>query len=190
MNKYILASFNKNKLLEISSQLNHIELLSLRDVDYNQEIIESGITLQENALIKARTIYSKFHVACISDDTGLEVFTLDRAPGVFSARYAGPNCSSNDNILKLLNKMKGCHDRRARFRTVICLKSHLEEKFFEGCVNGVISNKKKGDQGFGYDPVFIPDGYDITFAQMSLKEKNKISHRSQAVKKLIQYLNL
>jgi len=190
MNKYILASSNQNKVLEINSQLKHVKVLSLRDINYNQEIIESGLTLEENASIKANTIYDLFSNSCISDDTGLEVFALDGEPGVFSARYAGTHCDANDNMEKLLKKLHGYNDRRARFRTVVCLKTHKEEKFFEGYVNGVIHSKKEGDQGFGYDPVFIPDGYNITFAQMSLQEKNKISHRAQAVRKLIQYLKI
>ena len=188
MNKYIIASSNQNKVLEITSQLKHVKILSLYDVNYDKEIIESGLTLEENASIKANTIYDYFNTSCISDDTGLEVFSLNGAPGVFSARYAGSHCNANDNMAKLLKKLHGVNDRRARFRTVICLKNHKEEKFFEGCINGIIHSKKEGSQGFGYDPVFIPNGYDVTFAQMSLKEKNKISHRAQAIKKLIKYL--
>jgi len=190
MNKYIFASSNKNKLLEISHKLVNIELISLTDLGYFDNIVESGCTLEENALIKAKTIYEQYNLPCISDDTGLEVYSLGNAPGVFSARYAGEDAKSEDNVKKLLQKMKHLEDRKARFRTVICLKSHLGEMFFEGIIEGAISCAVMGKNGFGYDPVFIPDGFCKTFAEMSLDEKNKISHRSQAIKKLAHYLNV
>ena len=190
MNKYIFASFNINKHLEIASQLNKIELISLQDVGYTTKIIESGITLDENAALKANVIYKNYNLPCISDDTGLEVYALDGNPGVFSARYAGDESNSCKNIQKLLINLKNIKDRRARFRTVICLKRRSEEKFFEGVVNGVITKEMLGKNGFGYDPIFKPDGYSQTFAEMSLQEKNKISHRSMAVQKLITYLNI
>ena len=190
MTKYIFASSNQDKLLELSSQLNNIELLSLSDLGYVDEIVESGKTLEENALIKAKTIYNQYHIPCISDDTGLEVYALDNAPGVFSARYAGKYAKSEDNIKKLLNDMRNISDRRARFRTAICFKSHAEEKFFEGIVEGTISERKCGSHGFGYDSVFIPNGFNKTFAQMLLSEKNTISHRSQAIIKLSTYLSI
>ena len=188
MNKYILASANKNKYIEIASRLTHIKLLSLVDVGHVDEIIESGMTLKENALIKAKTIYEKYHISSISDDTGLEVHALNGEPGVFSARYAGLPSNSTENIKKLLFNLNQVEDRRARFRTIICLKTKQEQVFFEGVVNGMITHQIMGDSGFGYDPIFIPDGYTQTFSQMSLEQKNKISHRSLAVEKLIQYL--
>jgi len=188
MNKYIFASANKNKILEISKELMNIKLLSLSDIGYFEEIVESGLTLKENALIKSQTIYDKYNIPTISDDTGLEVDALGGIPGVFSARYAGKEADANSNIRKLLKEMCGCKDRRARFRTIICLKNHKKEKFFEGLVEGCITNKAFGNNGFGYDPIFMPNGYKKTFAQLSLIEKNKISHRGKAINKLIEYL--
>jgi len=134
-------------------------------------------------------IYEKYDCPCISDDTGLEVYALSGEPGVFSARYAGENATTQDNIEKLLNNMKNKQDRRARFRTVICLKTDLEVKFFEGLVEGVITHQVIGENGFGYDPIFIPDGFNKTFAQMSIVEKNQISHRGRAIGKLAKYLS-
>ncbi|MAQ31511.1 MAG: non-canonical purine NTP pyrophosphatase, RdgB/HAM1 family [Flavobacteriales bacterium] len=189
MNKYIFASFNKHKLIEISNQISNIDIQSLYDLGYTDEIIEFGSNLQENALIKARVIYDRYSIPCISDDTGLEVHALDNAPGVYSARYAGKNATAEDNVEKLLIQMKNIKDRRARFRTVICLKNSQEEKFFEGVVEGVISDIAVGKSGFGYDPVFRPNGYSKTFSEMSLEEKNNISHRSRAVAKLVNYLS-
>ena len=189
MNKYILASANKNKYIEIASRLTHVKLLSLVDVGHVDEIIESGMTLKENALIKAKTIYEKYHISSISDDTGLEVYSLNGEPGVFSARYAGLPSNAAENIKKLLFNLNQVEDRRARFRTVICLKTSLSEVFFEGIVEGVITTKTMGQGGFGYDPIFLPNGYCQTFSQMTLDEKNKISHRGVAVGKLVTYLN-
>ena len=189
MNKYILASFNQNKLLEIQSKLTDIHLLSLSDIGYKEKIIESGTTLKENALIKALSIYKKYNIPCISDDTGLEVHALDGEPGVLSARYAGIDADAHKNINKLLLKLNGINDRQARFRTIICLKTSLDEVFFEGVVEGFITDHPIGNGGFGYDPIFIPKGFSCTFSQMSLHEKNKISHRGKALQKLITYLN-
>ena len=190
MNKYILASANKNKYIEIASRLTHVKLLSLVDVGHVDEIIESGMTLKENALIKAKTIYEKYHISSISDDTGLEVYALNGEPGVFSARYAGLPSNAAENIKKLLFNLNQVEDRRARFRTIICLQTNQQQVFFEGVVNGMITHEIMGDSGFGYDPIFIPDGYSRTFSQMTLQEKNKISHRSLAVDKLVHYLNM
>ena len=189
MNKYIFASFNKHKLIEISNQLSNVDIQSLYDLGYPHEIVEHGANLQENALIKAKVIYEKYNIPCISDDTGLEVLALDYAPGVYSARYAGKNATAEENINKLIRNMRGVEDRRARFRTIICLKNSQEEKFFEGVVEGVITNNAIGKSGFGYDPVFRPNGYSKTFSEMSLEEKNNISHRSRAVAKLVTYLS-
>ena len=189
MNKYIFASFNKNKLLEIDSKIRNIELISLTDMGYSDKIEETGLTLEDNALIKSRTIYKKYSIPCLSDDTGLEVYSLNGRPGVFSARYASEVPNARKNMKKLLKEMENIQDRRARFRTVICLKNHLEEKLFEGVVEGVIGNNIIGNKGFGYDPIFIPNGYRRTFAEISLESKNKISHRGFAIKKLAAYLN-
>ena len=189
MHKYIFASFNKNKHTELASCLNHINLISLSDLGHQQEIIESGLTLTDNALIKAQTIYNQYQIPSISDDTGLEIHALHGEPGVFSARYAGTQADAHTNIEKVLSKLSNVTDRRARFRTVICLKTKMEELFFEGVVNGVITHSTIGHNGFGYDPIFIPDGHHKTFSQMTIEEKNQISHRGQAIKKLIKYLS-
>ena len=190
MNKYIFASFNQNKFLEISKQLSSIELLNLLDLGYHDEIIESGLTLKDNALIKSKTIYDKYNIPCIADDTGLEVYGLHGKPGVFSARYAGEKANTHDNIKKLLFEMQGVTNRKARFKTVISLKHNTEELFFEGVVDGVITTELLGFEGFGYDPIFLPNGYQKTFGQMSLEEKNQISHRSRAIQKLVNYLRI
>ncbi|RPG58835.1 MAG: RdgB/HAM1 family non-canonical purine NTP pyrophosphatase [Flavobacteriales bacterium TMED191] len=188
MNKYILATSNNNKILEISSQLNTVNLLSLSDIGYFDEIDETGLSLEQNALIKSKTIYNKYNIDTISDDTGLEVDCLFGEPGVFSARYAGVHGDSKLNIEKLLKKMNKFSNRKAKFRTVICLKTKLKELFFEGICHGTISNKPLGLNGFGYDAVFIPNGQSKTFAQMNLVEKNKISHRFKAVQLLVNYI--
>ena len=188
MNKYILASSNKNKIIEITSQVQTVNLLSLSDIGYFDEINETGLTLKENALLKAQTIYQIYQIDTIADDTGLEVDCLSGEPGVFSARYAGPHGDAQLNIKKLLNKMGNNRNRKAQFRTVICLQTIAQELFFEGVCDGHISHKPMGVNGFGYDSVFIPIGYKKTFAQMSLLEKNKISHRFKAVSQLINYL--
>tara|TARA_B100001250_G_C19769738_1_gene776519 strand:- start:1160 stop:1732 length:573 start_codon:yes stop_codon:yes gene_type:complete len=189
MNKYIFASSNKNKILELSHRLPTIDIVSLEDIGYTQEIIETGLTIEENAIIKARTIYNIYREPCISDDTALEVDALQGRPGVFSARYGGVNSNAKNNIKKLIQDMHDVNNRRASFRTIICLIQNNQEKLFEGVVNGVITTKVYGDKGFGYDPVFIPDGYQKTFAQISLTEKNQISHRAQAINKLVKYLS-
>jgi len=189
MSKYILASSNQHKYIEIASKLNNINVLSLVDVGHVDEIIESGLTLRDNAFIKAKTIYEKYNISSIADDTGLEVYALNGQPGVFSARYAGEPSNANQNIKKLLLNLSQVKDRRARFRTVICLKTSFSELFFEGVVEGVITTKTMGEGGFGYDPIFLPNGYFQTFSQMTLEEKNKISHRGIAVDKLVTYLN-
>ena len=190
MNKYIFASSNRNKIVELSNKLPDIELLGLADLGYCHEIIESGKTLESNAFIKAQAIYDHYNIPCISDDTGLEVYALDNRPGVYSARYAGIHATSEENIQKLLNEMRDFSDRRARFRTVLCFKSDSKLDFFEGIIEGSISFKKFGINGFGYDPIFIPHGFNKTFAQMTLQEKNSISHRGQAIMKLATYLNI
>jgi XTP/dITP diphosphohydrolase len=190
MNKYIFASSNNNKILELSNRVPTLDIVSLVDIGYREEIVESGLTLEDNARIKARTIYDKYRISCISDDTGLEVDYLQGQPGVLSARYAGEPSDSKNNIIKLLKAMEGVQNRRARFRTIICLIDNNEEKFFEGVVEGSISNQVCGDNGFGYDPIFIPNGYEQTFAQISLQKKNQISHRAKAIDHLVTYLNL
>ncbi|MAZ55419.1 MAG: non-canonical purine NTP pyrophosphatase, RdgB/HAM1 family [Flavobacteriales bacterium] len=190
MNKYIFASSNNHKILELSHRVPHLDICSLADIGYHEEIIESGFTLEENARIKAKTIYDKYKIASISDDTGLEVDYLQGQPGVFSARYAGQPSDPKNNIIKLLKEMEGVKNRRAVFRTVICLINNDKEIFFEGVVQGTITDQIYGHNGFGYDPIFIPVGFERTFAQISLAEKNQISHRAKAIQKLVDYLQI
>ena len=187
--KLVFATNNKHKLEEMRAILGgKVELLSLADIDCHDDIPETADTLEGNALIKARHIYEKYALACFADDTGLEVDALGGAPGVYSARYAGENNDSEANMQKLLQNLTGKSDRRAQFRTVIALIIDGEEILFDGIVKGVITDKKMGDSGFGYDPIFIPEGYNESFAQMGSEEKNSISHRYRATKKLNDYL--
>jgi len=186
----LFATQNQNKLIEIQNILgNAFKLLSLNDVFINTEIPENQDTIKGNALEKARFIFEKTNKNCFADDTGLEVFALNGEPGVNSARYAGLDKNSDNNISLLLSKLKGKNNRNARFNTIIALILDNNEYLFEGLVNGIIIDIKKGKHGFGYDPVFIPNGYNITFAEMPLEEKNKISHRAIAFNKLKNFLN-
>ena len=188
--KLVFATNNKHKLQEVRDILgNRIEVLSLSDIDCHDDIPETGTTLEENALIKARWVSEKYNCNCFADDTGLEVTALGGAPGVYSARYAGEECNSVANMEKLLQNLTEKTDRSAQFRTVIALIINGEEILFDGVVKGAITTEKSGDSGFGYDPIFIPEGYDISFAQMGNKEKNSISHRFRATEKLSKYLN-
>jgi len=185
----LFATNNKHKLKEIQHLLGHkIKLLCLDDIQCNDEIPEDYTTLDENASQKAWYIYNKYGVNCFADDTGLEIEYLNNEPGVFSARYAGPEKNSEDNIIKVLKLLKGIKLRKARFRTVISLIIEGKETQFEGIVNGNILTEKHGDDGFGYDPIFLPEGYNQSFAEMSLSEKNKISHRAMASQKLVRFL--
>lgn len=187
--KLVFATNNKHKLEEMRAILgDKIELLSLADIGCCDDIPETADTLEGNALIKARHIYEKYSFSCFADDTGLEVDALGGAPGVYSARYAGENNDSEANMCKLLHNLTGKSDRRAQFRTVIALIINGEERLFDGIVRGTISTERKGDAGFGYDPLFIPEGYDVSFAQMSAEQKNAISHRSRAAYALNDYL--
>ena len=183
------ATNNKNKIEEISQILGEtFRILSLENIGCYQELPENQNTLEGNSLEKAKFVFQSFDKACFADDTGLEVKALKGEPGVFSARYAGDQKDSNDNIDLLLKNLSGIKERSARFRTVITLVSSDEVRQFEGEVTGYITTEKKGNHGFGYDPVFIPDGYNNTFAELSMDEKNKISHRGRAFKKLVNYL--
>ena len=187
--KLVFATNNKHKLQEVRDIVgNRVEVLSLNDINCHDDIPETADTLQGNALIKARHIYDKYGLNCFADDTGLEVEALDGAPGVYSARYAGEECDSEANMLKLLQNLTGKNNRNAQFRTVIALVINGEEKLFNGIVKGTISDEKRGDSGFGYDPIFIPEGYTESFAQMSGEMKNSISHRFRATKQLSDYL--
>ena len=187
--KLIFATHNSNKVKEILPLVGHNKLSSLEDIGFHDEIEETGKTLEENALKKAKFIYDKFNENCFADDTGLEVECLDGAPGVYSARYAGNQKNAEDNMEKLLDLLKNKTNRKAQFRTVIALIIDGEEHLFEGIVKGEVLDKKKGDKGFGYDPVFLPDGYDQSFAELPINEKNEISHRARALKKLNKFLN-
>lgn len=187
--KLVFATNNKHKLEEMRAILGgKVELLSLADIDCHDDIPETADTLEGNALIKARYIYDKYGCACFADDTGLEVDALGGEPGVYSARYAGENNDSEANMRKLLQNLTGKSERSAQFRTVIALIINREEYLFDGVVKGCISTEKMGEAGFGYDPIFVPQGYDLSFAQMGSEVKNSISHRYRATEKLSIYL--
>ena len=187
--KLVFATNNKHKLEEVRAILGKsIEVISLNDINCHDDIPETADTLEGNALIKAKYIYDKFGVDCFADDTGLEVDVLGGEPGVYSARYAGEECNSEANMHKLLHNLTGKNNRDAQFRTVIALIIKGEEKLFNGIVKGKISNEKMGDAGFGYDPIFIPEGFSESFAQMTSDMKNSISHRYRATEKLSNYL--
>lgn len=190
MKKLVFATNNAHKLDEIRRILaGQVEVISLNDIGCNDDIAETADTLEGNALIKARYIYDKYGLYCFADDTGLEVETLGGAPGVYSARYAGEHCSPEDNIIKLLGELEGTPTPRlAVFRTVIALIDDSGEHLFEGYVRGEIIEQREGTTGFGYDPVFRPEGYDQTFASLGETIKNKISHRAKAVTSLAEYL--
>ncbi|RRD88889.1 non-canonical purine NTP diphosphatase [Bacteroides heparinolyticus] len=187
--KFVFATNNAHKLEEVSAILGKkIELLSMKDIDCNVDIPETADTFEGNALIKARYIFENYHLDCFADDTGLEVEALNGAPGVYSARYAGDAHDSEANMKKLLKEMENVKNRRARFRTVFALIINGKEHLFEGIVKGEIIKNRKGTSGFGYDPVFVPEGYSQTFAEMGNELKNKISHRAMATQKLCHFL--
>jgi XTP/dITP diphosphohydrolase len=187
--KLVFATNNEHKLKELRSILgNEFELRSLTEIGCFDEIPEEEPTLEGNASQKAFYIYNKYAINCFADDTGLEIEALKGEPGVYSARYAGIGNNPDANMKKVLNNLVKIKNRKARFRTVIALVINGKEKQFEGIVNGIILKEKKGNEGFGYDPIFKPDGFNETFAEMNLVTKNKISHRGLAVKKLVEYL--
>lgn len=201
MKRIVFATNNQHKLQEIRDILGSgYEVVSLKEIGCDVDIPETGNTLEENALQKAQYVYDHYHVSCFADDTGLEVEALDGAPGVHSARYAeGTDHDSEANMAKLLRELDGKENRQARFRTVIC---YIEKQDvcpcsctsikkihqFEGIVNGHIATEKHGTEGFGYDPIFVPEGYDKSFAELGEEIKNGISHRARAVAKLVEYL--
>lgn len=187
--KLYFASSNPNKIKEINSIIpGNFEIRGLPDLNFHDDIPETSPTIFENAVQKAKFIYDRFHVNCFADDSGLEVPELNNEPGVFSARYAGPDKNDENNILKLLNNLAGSKNRKARFITVIALIINGKLHTFTGTINGTITTEKRGVMGFGYDPVFLPDGFSKTFAEMSPGEKNAISHRAIAVNKLVDFL--
>lgn len=188
--KIVFATNNPNKLKEVKSLMPiGIEILSLQDIGCNEEIPETGDTLEANAFQKAHFLKEHYGYDCFADDTGLEVEVLNGAPGVYSARYAGTHRSAEDNMFKILDKLREKENRKAQFRTAIALILNGEEHLFEGKIEGHISEAKQGNMGFGYDPIFIPRNYKRSFAQMSMEEKSSISHRGRAVKKLVEYLS-
>lgn len=187
--KICFATNNQHKLEELRQLLgNSIELVGLSDIGCNEELAEDQDTLEGNSLQKAQYVFDHYHVNCFADDTGLEVESLNGEPGVYSARYAGPQRNNNDNINLLLTKLKQEKNRSAQFRTIITLIIEGNVHTFEGIVKGEITLSASGQKGFGYDPVFKPDGYETTFAEMTMEEKNKISHRGRATQKLVHFL--
>lgn len=187
--KLVFATNNKHKLEEVKDLLpKDIDVLTLNEIKCYEEIEETAETLEGNAKIKSDHVKTHYGFDCFADDTGLEVEALNGAPGVYSARYAGEEATFDDNVQKLLKAMKGMSNRNARFRTVISLYVNGNQLFFEGICDGTIEESPSGKAGFGYDPVFKPNGYDVTFAEMDLHEKSEISHRGLAVKKLVAYL--
>lgn len=185
----VFATHNANKLAEIREiTRGEVEVLGLTDIGCHEEIDETGSTLEENALIKARQVKERYGYDCFADDTGLEVDALNGVPGIYSARYAGPSCDSEANMQKMLSVLQGIDDRSAQFRTVIALVVNGEEHLFEGIISGQITREKRGSKGFGYDPIFVPEGYDLTFAEMETSVKNRVSHRALAMAKLIEFL--
>ena len=186
----LFATSNKNKVLEIKKVLpKEFNIKSLDDIGFCEEIPENENTIEGNAIFKANYMYKKYNLNVFADDTGLEVDSLNGKPGVHSARYAGISKNSTDNINKLLKKLKNKKNRKARFKTVIALILNSKIYTFEGVVEGIITKKSKGENGFGYDPVFIPSGYTKTFGELSIEEKNSISHRSLAMNKLIDFIS-
>ena len=191
MKELVFATNNAHKLAEIRAILGEtMHVLSLNDINCHEDIPEIADTLEGNAALKAEYIFNHYGKDCFADDTGLEVEALNNEPGVYSARYAGGDGHDSEaNMTKLLANMEGKENRKARFRTAICLIEKGEKQLFEGIVNGQIISARRGDSGFGYDPVFMPEGYTETFAEMGNDEKNKISHRARAVAKLCEYLS-
>ena len=189
MKKIVFATNNAHKLQEVSEILeDKIQIMNLKDIHCEEEIPETSDTIEGNAYQKANYIYEHYHVDCFADDTGLEVEALNGAPGVYSARYAGPQHNSKDNIRKLLTNMQDIENRTAQFRTAIVLILDGKMHLFEGTIKGTIIRSERGSGGFGYDSVFVPDGFEKTFAELGEEIKNKISHRAIATKKLVKFL--
>ena len=185
----VFASNNKNKIKEIQLLLpDSIQILSLEDIGCTEDIPETADTIEGNAILKANYVTQKYGYDCFADDSGLEVAALNGEPGVFSARYAGEPKNDENNIDKLLTNLKDVNNKKANFKTIICLNLKGEQHLFTGIINGQIIEERIGNNGFGYDPIFVADGYQKTFAELSLEEKAKISHRGIAVKKLIDFL--
>ncbi|SRR5690554_36334 len=187
--KIIFASNNKNKVEEVQKQLpDSIQIVTLEEIGHLEDIDEYGKTIEENAIIKADFISEKYQLPCFADDTGLEIEALNGAPGVYSARFAGEEKNAEKNMNLVLEKLDGISNRSAQFKTVIALNINNKQHLFEGIVKGQITTEKIGDNGFGYDPIFQPENFEKTFAEMTLEEKNRLSHRGLAVEKLIAFL--
>ena len=186
--KLVFASNNKNKIQEIQALVpNTIQIVSLEEIGCFEDIPETAVTIEGNAILKANYVTEKYGYDCFADDTGLEVEALNGAPGVYSARYAGEQKDANDNMDKLLFELKDKTNRKANFKTVIALNLNGKQNLFSGIIHGKIIEEKIGTNGFGYDPIFVADGYEKTFAELSMEEKSTISHRGIAVKQLIEY---
>ncbi len=189
MKQLVFATSNPNKIEEVNQMLDdRFDIIGLKDIGCTEEVPETQETIEGNALQKARYVAEKYKVNCFSEDTGLEIDALDGAPGVYTARYGGPERSAEKNMAKVQRELQGKDKRGAQFKTVIALILDGEEHTFTGIARGTIRKEKSGTDGFGYDPIFAPEGYNITFAEMNSAEKNKISHRGQAVRQLIAFL--
>lgn len=187
--KLVFASNNKNKIAEIQQLIgDKFEIVSLQDIGCTEDIPETAETIEGNAILKAQYVYDKYGLSCFADDTGLEIDALEGEPGVYSARYAGEQKNADDNMALVLQKLESQTNRSAQFKTVIALNFGSEHFLFEGIVKGIITPVKRGNEGFGYDPIFQPEGFDVTFAEMSMQQKSTISHRGKAVEKLINFL--
>ena len=189
VNKIVFATGNPNKLKEIKSVISSFEIVGLGGLGITEKIPETGDTLMKNALQKAKYVYDKTGLDCFSDDTGLEIEALNYRPGVYSAMYAGADCNAENNIQKVLQELEESTNRKAQFKTVIALILNGKEYFFHGLVSGMILKEKSGKDGFGYDPIFRPIGYKESFAEMTIAQKNEISHRGLAVQKLVTFLS-
>ena len=186
--KLVFATNNKNKLKEVQAMLTNIEIVSLADINCFEDIPETADTLEGNAILKANYVTEKFGLNCFADDTGLEVEALNNAPGVYSARYAGEENNSEANMQKLLKNLENEPNKKAQFKTVIALNMNGKQFIFEGICEGHILSKKQGEEGFGYDPVFMPNGYNQSFAEMTMIDKGTISHRGKAIQELVTFL--
>jgi len=187
--KLVFATNNQHKLKEVQAMLTNFEIVSLADINCYDDIPETAPTLEGNAILKANFITEKYGLDCFADDTGLEVAALNNEPGVYSARYAGENNNAEANMNKLLKNLENNPNRKAQFKTAIALNIQGKQFIFEGICEGTILSEKRGKSGFGYDPVFMPDGFKTSFAEMDMNEKGKISHRGKAIEKLVTFLN-
>lgn len=187
--KLVFATNNTNKLKEVQAMLTNFEIVSLAEIGCFDDIPETANTLEGNAILKANYITQKFGLNCFADDTGLEVTALNNAPGVYSARYAGQSNNAEANMAKLLNELGETTNRKAQFRTAVALNIEGKQFIFEGICEGEILTEKQGDNGFGYDPIFMPNEFNTSFAEMNMTEKGAISHRGKAIKKLVTFLN-